>query len=81
MQTLLKLVLLSFIAGLVFAVVGIDPITLWSDLGGTLARVWEFTGETARWAIKYVALGALVVIPIWVVFRILHSASEARSNR
>lgn len=81
MQTLLKLVALSFVVGLVIAVAGIDPIDLWRDLGGTISDIWSLFWDTAHWAVRYVVLGAIIVVPIWLVIALIQRATEPRGTQ
>jgi hypothetical protein len=78
MQTLLKLVAISFVVGLVVAVAGIDPLDLWRDLGGTIREIWSLFWDTAHWAVRYVVLGAIIVVPIWIAVALLQRATGAR---
>lgn len=68
---LIRLTLLSFVVGLALWIFGIDPMDLWYNFGETVRAVWENMGDFARWAVKYVALGAIVVLPLWIIFRLL----------
>ena len=67
--TLLRLTLLSLIVGLVFAAFGIDPINLWRDFGDTLQRSWALAFDAVNWSWQYAALGAIVVLPLWIIYR------------
>ena len=69
--TLLTLVFLSFVVGLLFAMFGIDPIDLWRNFGETFQRVWQFFGDTIQWGFKYAVVGAIVVLPLWILYRLL----------
>lgn len=73
--TIGKLVAVSFVAGLVFYVLGIDPAELWLDLGGTIRRIWEMALDTVQWGAKYVFMGAIVVVPIWIIYRLIQLAT------
>jgi hypothetical protein len=81
MKTLFNLVMLSFVVGLVVAVAGIDPLNLWSDLAGTIREIWGLFWDTAHWAVRYIVLGAIIVVPIWLVIVLIQRASEANSSR
>lgn len=81
MQTLLRLAALSFIVGLVIAIAGIDPVDLWRDLGGTVRDIWHLFWDTAHWAVRYVVLGAIIVVPIWLIIAVIQKATEPRSSQ
>ena len=40
LSTLLKLVLASVGVGIILAIFGIEPFSLWEDFLGTFARIW-----------------------------------------
>lgn len=69
--TLLKLALLSIIVGLIFAIFGIDPMDLWREFGTTIQRVWQMTIDAINWSWRYAALGAIVVLPVWIIYRLM----------
>ncbi|MEP3072012.1 DUF6460 domain-containing protein [Maricaulis sp.] len=74
---ILRLVFLCVLAGFLLAALNVNPRDLWVDFFGTLAESWDrfirFITESAGWAIEYFLLGAVLVIPIWIVFRLLRT--------
>ncbi len=72
---LIALFFLCVLAGLVLAVLNVDPGELWVDFFGTLADAWErffrIIGDSFSWAVRYFFLGAVLVIPIWIVWRLI----------
>ena len=74
---ILRLVFLCVLAGFLLAALNVNPRDLWIDFFGTLAESWSrfihFITESAGWAIEYFLLGAVLVIPIWLVFRLLRA--------
>ena len=78
-SVLTRLLVLSFFVGIMLWVFGIDPVNLWYNFGETVREVWENIGDFARWGIKYVALGAIVVLPLWIIFRILRVMTSPKS--
>jgi uncharacterized RDD family membrane protein YckC len=76
----LRLVFLCVLAGFLLAALNVNPRDLWADFFGTLARSWgrfiDFLFDSAGWAIEYFLLGAVLVIPIWIVFRLLRAVGR-----
>jgi|TARA_R100001480_G_scaffold114498_1_gene114839 hypothetical protein len=70
LPTLLKLAIASVVVGIVLAVFGIRPIDLWRDFIDTFMRVWEMGFDAIRWSGEYFMLGAIVVIPIFIIVRL-----------
>jgi len=70
-----RLVAISVGVGIALALFNIDPATVWSDFFGTFARAWVKTWhaltDAADWAFDYFILGAILVVPIFIILRIL----------
>ena len=77
--TLLRLAILSFIVGLTLFFLGIDPVDLWRNFGKTIREAWTFVVEAIEWASQYAILGAIVVLPIWIIYRLVLYVSRPKS--
>jgi hypothetical protein len=66
-STVIRLVVWSLVIGIVLSVTGVSPEALLSGLGDTVERIFAVVVDMARWAVPYVLLGAVVVIPVWLV--------------
>jgi hypothetical protein len=71
---ILSLLLLCFIVGVVLAFFGTTPTTLFGDLWGMMLAAWGTVVDLLAWAMPYIALGAMVVVPIAVVSWLLRLA-------
>lgn len=69
--TLFKLAILSFIVGIVLFFLGIDPVDLWRNFGQTIRDIWTIVVDALDWGSRYAILGAIVVLPIWVIYRLV----------
>lgn len=67
----IRLLVMSFVVGLVLTVLDVNPndIILWIE--DRLRFLTSFGFETFEEAGAIILLGAVVVIPVWVVLRIL----------
>ena len=77
--TLFRLAMLSFIVGLVLFFLGIDPVDLWRNFGQTIRDIWAIVVDAVDWASRYAILGAIVVLPIWIVYRLVLYVTQAKS--
>lgn len=77
--TLFRLAVLSFVVGLVFAIFGIDPVDLWKEFGTTIQRAWTLVFDAIDWGWKYAVLGAIVVLPLWILYRLFLVVSRPKS--
>lgn len=75
-STILRLAILSLLVGLALAFFDISPRALVENLGETVVDIYEVVLSFVRWSLKYVALGAVVVLPIWLVFFLIRLAKK-----
>ena len=65
--TVIKLALASLVVGLILAALGVTPADLLARVSGMAQGLWEAARGVLGWAGSYMLLGALVVLPIWLV--------------
>jgi hypothetical protein len=73
-----RLVLLSILVGVILAALGLDPRDILRSLDELIMRVWNMGFDAVRWVWRYFVLGAVLVIPIWFVMRVLKAPSQRR---
>lgn len=77
---LLRVVLISIIVGLVLAAFRVDPRNLWVDFFGTMAEAWQeflrISVDLVGWSFDYLILGAILVVPIWIVIHIVRALGK-----
>jgi hypothetical protein len=74
---ILGLLLLCFIVGVMLAFLGTTPATLFRDLWAWLLAAWATVVDVFAWAMPYIVLGAMVVVPIAVVSWLLRLARRS----
>lgn len=67
----LRLVLLSIVVGVVLSALGVTPANFFYHIEVLLRRIYDLGFSTLDWLLQYLVLGAIVVIPIWIVARLL----------
>ena len=67
-RTLLRLFFYSLVIGLALSVLNISPETLLGGIGGTVESIFLVVVDAVEWAVPFVLIGAVVVLPIWLVF-------------
>src|ERR1700733_6800140 len=65
-----RLVLLSILVGVVLAAIGFDPWNIVSSIRRLIQRIWDLGFDAINGLWRYFLLGAVIVIPIWVLSRI-----------
>jgi hypothetical protein len=64
-----RLILLSILVGVVLAAIGFDPWNIVSSIRLLFQRIWEFGFDAINGLWRYFLLGAVIVIPIWLISR------------
>ena len=72
-----RLILLSVLVGVVLSAIGLDPLNIVYSLERLVRGVWEMGWDAIRWMWGYFLLGAVLVIPIWLVVRMAKSARRS----
>lgn len=74
---IIRLVLLSIAVGIVLSVLGITPQNFLERLNTIITNIYNLGFDAFESILGYLLLGAMVVIPIWLVIR-LASARKSR---
>jgi len=72
-----RLVLLSILVGVVLAAVGFDPWNIVNSIRLLFQRIWDLGVDAINGLWRYFLLGAVIVIPIWLLSR-MFSAPRGR---
>lgn len=74
---LVILFFLCVLVGLILAFFNVDPADLWIDFFATVGEAWNSffsgLGDLIGNALKYFVLGAVVILPIWLVWHLLRA--------
>ncbi|HVY00265.1 MAG TPA: DUF6460 domain-containing protein [Pseudorhodoplanes sp.] len=68
-----RLILLSILIGVVLAAFGLDPLDIVRSLERLIRNIWDMGWEAVRRLWGYFLLGAVIVIPVWVIMRIVNA--------
>jgi hypothetical protein len=68
-----RLVLLSILIGVVLSAFGLDPFNIVESIFRLIRRVWEMGFDAIAWVWRYFLLGAVIVIPIWLIVRFVNA--------
>lgn len=64
----MRLFFYSLIIGLALSALNISPESLLGGIGGTVESIFLVVVDSVEWAVPFVLIGAVVVLPIWLVF-------------
>jgi hypothetical protein len=70
-----KLILLSILIGVVLSALGLDPWNIVASVRQLLLNIWDMGFDAIRWLWQYFLLGAVLVIPIWLILRLMRAPS------
>jgi hypothetical protein len=65
-----RLVLLSILVGVILAAIGLDPWNIIESVRALIIHVWTMGFDVLRWLWRYFLLGAVIVVPIWLLVRL-----------
>lgn len=71
LRVLLKLIVVSFLVGFVMHAFGWTPWDIWYGLRNAVLDVWRMGFSAVDRFLGYFLLGAAVVVPVFMVLRIL----------
>lgn len=73
LRVLVRLVFLSFLVGVVMAAIGLEPLDLVNSAIRFVRDIWETGFETIEKALHYLLLGAVIVVPIFLISRLFRA--------
>jgi len=65
-----RLILLSILVGVILAAIGLDPWNIIQSVRHLIEHIWTMGFDTVRWLWRYFLLGAVIVVPLWVLVRL-----------
>lgn len=73
--TAMRLLILSLIVGLFLSFLGLDPVEFWRGAWSMVSGLVSMLGDTAVEIVRnlatYLLFGAAIVVPIWLIMRLL----------
>ncbi|MGH6727856.1 MAG: DUF6460 domain-containing protein [Pseudolabrys sp.] len=73
LAVLVRLVLVSILVGVVLAALGLDPFDIVRSVQRLVLHLWNMGFDAIRWLWRYFLLGAVIVVPIWIVMRVVNA--------
>jgi hypothetical protein len=73
---LIRLILLSILVGVILSAIGLDPLNILASLERLLRAIWDMGWDAVAWVWRYFLLGAVLVIPIWLIARLVKTPAR-----
>jgi hypothetical protein len=70
LSVLFRLALVSILVGVILEALGFDPWNILDSVERLVRNIWNMGFDAVRFLWRYLLLGAVVVIPIWLLMRI-----------
>jgi len=68
-----RLILLCILVGVVLAALGLDPWDIVDSVRRLISHLWNMGFDAVRWLWRYFLLGAVIVLPVWLVTRLVNA--------
>jgi hypothetical protein len=76
LSVIFRLVLLSILIGVILKVLGLDPFNIMRSIQDLLRGIWNMGFDAVLWLWRYFLLGAVIVIPIWLIMRLMNATKS-----
>jgi hypothetical protein len=76
MGVFIRLVVLSLVVGVILSALGITPQNFFFEINVLLQRIVDLGFGAFQSVIEYLLLGAMVVVPVWLVARFWKTATR-----
>ena len=70
LSVLFRLALLSILVGVILEALGFDPWNIIDSIRRLAQHIWDMGFDAVRYLWRYLVLGAVIVVPIWLVMRV-----------
>jgi hypothetical protein len=73
LAVLVRLILVSILVGVVLSALGLDPFDIVRSVERLIRSIWNMGWDAVHWVWRYFLLGAVLVIPIWIIIRLANA--------
>jgi hypothetical protein len=70
---LVRLILVSILVGVILSALGLDPFDIIHSVERLIRSIWNMGLDAIRWLWRYFLLGAVIVVPIWLIMRMANA--------
>jgi hypothetical protein len=72
-----RLILLSIVVGVLLTALGLDPWNIVESIERLIRWIYNLGWDAVTWLWRYFVLGAVLVVPIWLIVRLFNSAKRS----
>ena len=77
----LRLIIISIVVGIVLSALGITPENVFERLQFLIQRIYDMGFGAVEWLFQYFLIGAVIVVPIWLISRLFGAARRPNDDR
>jgi len=77
-RVLVQLVVISFVLGVILSALGVSPFDIVDSLRRLALRIYNMGFDAVAWGFRYLVLGAVIVVPVWLVMRLFRLGRHNR---
>jgi len=78
---IIRLVILSIVVGIVLSALGITADNIVYRLGLLVRRIYDMGWDAVHWGLGYFVIGAVIVVPIWLISRLFGGSRRSDDRR
>jgi hypothetical protein len=78
LSVVVRLVVLSIVVGVILAAIGFTPFDIVASVREMVRRVFSTGFDAVNWAWRYFLLGAVIVVPVFLLMRVLKAGRRER---
>ena len=76
----IRLTILSIVVGIGLSAMGITPDNVFYKLQILISRLYDLGFGAIDWLIGYFVIGAIIVVPIWLIIRLMSGLRGGDDN-
>ena len=69
-RILVQLAVMSFVLGVILSALGLSPFDIVDSVRRLALRIYNMGFDAVAWGFRYFLLGAVIVVPVWLVMRL-----------
>ena len=73
LAVVMRLAVLSILVGVLLSFFGVTPRNFFNIIDDFARRIYDLGFGAITWALDYLILGAMLVVPIWLLIRFLRA--------
>ena len=81
LRVIVRLVVLSIVVGTILAWLELSPFALLDYAREVALRIYRMGFDAFGWVFRYFLLGAVIVIPVWLIGRFWHLMTQGGNDR